>query len=108
MSDKSNNTIIVSHDGLKFGFFKDDAGNGYWTTLSKGRSDYGFGMGCIVPRDYWGDIRGSALSQGIDPALISYFEPGNTKSVMPTKSKIFSGSKTRTVKKIEESGIKIF
>lgn len=65
-SANSNDTIVVSHAGRKFGFSRDNNGVGYWYCLSSGRSMYGFGVGCVVPSRYWGDITLSAKSQGFN------------------------------------------
>jgi hypothetical protein len=105
MAEESNKSILVTHAGLKFGFFRDDRGYGYWACMSSGRSFYGHGLGCIVPRQYWSEIRCSALNQGIDSSLLYYDPPEKPKK--SKASKIYSGTKTRNIKK-DDGSIKIF
>lgn len=114
MSDDATKSISVTHNGLKFGFYRDYQGNGHWTYMSKGRSDYGYGMGCIVPRQYWSEIRCSALNQGIDPSIIDYYPAvklSNTRSTSRSSTKLFTSKRTsspRQTKQKDDGGIKIF
>lgn len=105
MPDDTSKSIVVSYSGLKFGFTRDRDDNGFWYCLSPNRSVFGFGVGCVVPRQYWTEIRSAALDQGIDSSLLYYSPPPK-----PTKSKtvkIYSGGKSRSPMK-SDGGIKIF
>lgn len=106
MADNTSKSIVVDHRGYKFGFSRDQKGNGYWYCLSSKSTIYGSGIGYIVPRQYWSEILSSAVKQGIDPSLL-YYTPPET----PKKSAVSHLPKTRSVREAsakEESGIKIF
>lgn len=109
MQNNSSGSIVVIHNGLRFGFGRDFNGSGYWYCLYRQRSDYGHGFGYIVPMQYWSEIHSSAVSQGVDASLLTYNPPvKQSKSV--SSSKIFSDEKpVRRAKssKIDNS-IKIF
>lgn len=105
MADNTSKSIVVSYCGQKFGFARDDKNNGYWYCLSSNRSVFGYGLGCIVPRQYWTEIRSAALDQGIDFSLLHYSPPEKPAKVK--SAKIYSGGKTRSEKK-NDGGIKIF
>lgn len=109
MSNNTSKIIVVSHSGLKFGFTRDVNGNGYWYCLSPKRSVFGFGIGCVVPKQYWSEIRASAIEQGNE---ISLFRTSPTSEEEKSESvKIYSEEKPRksvkTSTKTDDS-IKIF
>lgn len=103
MTGNTPKSVVVEHDGYKFGFTRDVHGDGYWYCLSSKPSVYGSGLGYMVPRRYWSEILLSAVSQGIDPSLLIYTSPVK-KSVSNTTA---SPSKVRS-KKDDEISIKIF
>jgi hypothetical protein len=103
VSSNTPNYIVVNHDGLKFGFSRDKSGDGYFFCLSSKSGHYGSGIGYVVPVRYFSEILQSAISQGIDPSLLSRTLPETAK-----KSPAVSGVKSRSVKSDDSLGIKIF
>lgn len=114
MEGDKKKSIVVKHAGLEFGFSRDVRGNGYWYCLSPVKSNYGYGIGCTVPRCLWTEIRCSALNQGvhsydieIDPPIVTRPSRGSTRS--PTRGSVIKSKSTRPAKeKKSDNAIKIF
>jgi len=104
VAENTSKSIVVNYCGQKFGFARDSQNNGFWYCLSPNRSVFGFGVGCVVPRQYWSEIRSAALDQGIDSSFLYYYPPEKPKQSRSTK--IYSGGKSRSPK--QDDGIKIF
>ena len=107
MPNDTSKAIVVFHSGLKFSFTRDAAGDGYWYCLSPKRSVFGFGQGCVVPRQYWSEIRASAAEQGFDRSLFLPIVSNNTAETEPKSIKIYSEEKPRQSAK-NDGAIKIF